>query len=247
MVGESLDAPAPFRYPLWLAAAVYIPGLLTLLATRCAGSVSSRDESGLPGPAPTAVIVVLGAVALLRMTAAGALQSFFNVYLDSELRLPPATIGTLMATGQLLGGVAALAAPILMERAGKCSTYAVSSLGTTICHLPLVLVEHWLAAAGGFLGVTAAGSIARPTAGVYGQEAVEPRWRTAVSATATTAMGLGYAVAGLVGGSTITSIGYRPFFAVAGLLPAAGGLLFWGYFRRKRPRMRPASAHEVTE
>jgi predicted MFS family arabinose efflux permease len=246
-LGVSLNSAAPFRYPLWLAAAVYIPGLAILLATQGDGPGEGREARGSAAPAPIGVILVLGFVALLRMTAAGAVQSFFNVYLDSELRLAPATIGTVMATGQLLGGVAALGAPLLMERMGKHSTYVASSLGTAVCHLPLAFVSHWLVAAGGFLGLTACGSIARPTVNVYGQEAVEPRWRTAVSGAATTAMGLGYALAGLAGGSMITHVGYSPFFALAAALPAAGGLLFWGYFRARHEEPRHVGGQQMIE
>lgn len=247
VLGTSLASPAPFRYPLWLAAALYIPGLLALLATRGDRASDSVAESREAGRAPTGIIVVLGAVALLRMTAAGAVQSFFNVYLDSELHLPPARIGTLMAIGQLLGGFAALAAPILMERRGKQRTFVAASLGASLGYLPLAFIPHWLAAGVGFLGITAMGSIAQPTVNVFGQDAVEPRWRTSVSGAAVMAMGLGYALAGLVGGRAITALGFRPFFTVVGFLPAAGALLFRTYFRLPRGRRVRGPAPELVE
>jgi predicted MFS family arabinose efflux permease len=237
ILGTSLDSPAPFRYPLWLAAVLYVPGLLALLATRGEGAASEPANSGGAARAPLGFIVVFGVVALLRMTATGVVQSFFNVYLDSELHLAPATVGMLMATGQLWGGIAALCAPILMARSGKRRTYVTSSLWNAVSYLPLALIPHWAAAGTGFLGITAMGSIAQPTANVFGQEAVEPRWRTAVSSASVMAMGLGYSIAGLGGGQAVAAVGYRTVFLIAGVLPAAGALVFWAYFRA--PRMAP--------
>jgi len=246
-LGSTLDAPAPFRYPLWLAATLYLPGLIAVLATRDDGASGGARRSRPVGAAPTGVILAIGAVAFARMTAAGALQSFFNVYLDAELGLSPSAIGTVMGIGQLLGGIAALSTPLLIARSGKRHTFVMTSLAVGASYLPLALVPHWLAAGAGFLGITAMRSISQPTLNVFGQEVVEPRWRPAVSSAAVMAMGLGYSLAGLAGGPVIAALGYRPFFALTGALPALGGMLFWTYFRPARGRAESPATVEVIE
>ena len=247
VLGQPLTAPAPFRYPLWIAALLNIPGLIALLATRDDRDTGEAGEDRWAGPAPRNIILVVGVVAFARMTAAGALQSFFNVYLDTELGLAPSAIGAMMGTGQLMGGLAALSAPLLIARRGRRRTFVLSSLAVGVSYLPLVLLSQWLAAGAGFLGITAMSSISQPTLNVFGQEVVEPRWRSAVSAAAVMAMGLGYSVAGVVGGPVIAAFGYRTLFALTGTLPALGAMLFWGYFRPARWRRASPAIVEVIE
>jgi MFS family permease len=234
MLGTTIAAPGPFRWPLWLAATLYVPGLIALLATAGHGAENDEGDGQTASPAPVRTILVIGIVSFMRMTAIGAMQSFFNVYLDAGLGLPPSAIGAIMGTGQLTGGVAALVAPMLISRFGRRRTFALGSVAVGVGYLPLALMPTWLAAGTSFFGITAMASICQPTLNVFGQEAVAPRFRAAVSSASVMAMGLGYSLAGIAGGPAISLFGYRPFFALTGALPALGAGLFWAFFRPGR-------------
>jgi MFS family permease len=243
----TLDAPGPFRLPLWLAATLYVPGMVALLATRRSGTRAEQRATRATGSAPTGAILIIGLVAFLRMTAQGTLQSFFNVYLDDVLGMWPSAIGVVMGTGQLVGGLAALTAPLLIGRYGRRRTFAVGSVAGGVSYVPLALVGSWLAAGVSFLGITAMGSVCQPTLNLFGQEVVAARWRSMVSSATVMAMGLGYSVAGLGGGLAIGLSGYRPVFTITGALPVLGAVLFWAYFRPSRYPVPCAEAVEVAE
>ena len=242
MLRVSLDAPAPFRYPLWLAAALLIPAVLALLATREVTTLDAPAAEREAGPAPYGLLAVLGSVVLLRSGAVGAMESFFNVYLDADLRLPTPLIGTLMAAGQLLGAAAALAAPILMVRYGKRRAYILGCLGLALGLVFLALVPHWIAAGVAWAWLLAMASIVDPIFHVFSQEAVSPGWRPAASGAGIMAQGLSFMLVGLGGGRAITAFGYRTFFLLVAVPPVAGALLYWAYFRVPRGELARRSA-----
>ena len=227
----SLEDPAPYRYPLLLAAMLLVPAVLALRATSEPAGDHRQAIAPPPDAAPYRLIVLLSLVTLLQLAGEGATRTFFNVYLDTGLRVPTAQIGTLAGVAQLLAVPAALATPVLAARLGNRDTVIVGSCGMALSLLPLALVPHAAAAGLGYIGLTAMASIRRPAVSVYGMDIVPPAWRTAMSSATTMAVGMSWCLVALGGGYLITRLGYASFFLAAAGSTAAGAMVFWGVFR----------------
>ena len=234
-LGTSLDNPAPFRYPLYLAGTILIPAILVLFTT---SNLEERDTGQKPelsrGRFPFAIITFLSIVAMLRMTSEGAARSFFNVYLDEGLEVGPAQIGFLTAFGQLLAGPAALFAPAMVNRLGKESTIVRATFGIAASLFLMGIVPHWGFAGLGFMGVIGMQSVVRAVANVVQMEIVSPGWRGVTSGIVSTAMGMGFSSMALGGGYLASSVGYRALFFASGAAVTLSASLFWFYFRTPR-------------
>ena len=228
----SLDNPAPYRYPLLLAAITLVPAAVIMSATR--KKVASQTENRVVEikPAPYGLIVLMALVVVLQVAGEGAARTFFNVYLDAELYISTARIGVLSAIGQILAVPAALLAPLLMARWGKNTTFVLASMGMVFSLLMLAFLPYWVAAGFGFIGVMALASLARPVITVYQQEIVSTGWQPAMSGATTLAASLSFGLVAFGGGYLITALGYRSLFLFGAGLTAIGALLFWIYSRR---------------
>jgi MFS family permease len=232
-------AAAPYRYPLWLAALLLIPGMAVLLGARTVDDrLPGTDPAPEPAPqasrAPIGLILAIGVTMALRFGGRGILVTFFNVYLDDGLGASTALIGSLSAAGQLLAVPSALIAPLLVARAGNARTVFWGTLGMAICLLPLALVPHWAPAGLGLVSSTTLFSATVGPIRVFSQELVAPRWRASMASAFMMGAGLAFSAVSLLGGYAITAFGYKTLFLVAAGLMAAGGLFFWGYFRVPR-------------
>ena len=243
-LGLSLDQPASYGYPLWVPAGLYVLALLALLPTRKVRAEPPQERAAETGPAPYGLIALLALVYLLCVAGWGAVQAFFNVYLDAGLGVSTPLIGALSAAGQLLSVPAALSAPLLTARWGKVRTFALVSLGAALSLLPLAFIPHWGAAGLGFMGMTALFWIADPTFMVYHQEIVAPGWRPTASGAVNMALGLSFSAMALGGGYLIGALGYRSLFLTGAGVTAAGALLFWAYFRVPRGELARGPAPE---
>jgi MFS family permease len=235
LLGLTLDSPAPYRYPLLLAALFLLPAVGALAQV----SEPERHEPGQSvstqsDTVPYRLILLLSAVTLLQLAGEGATRTFFNVYLDAALQVPTALIGTVMGTAQLLAVPAALMMPALAARVGNRGTIVAGSFGMAISLLPLIAIPHIGAAGLGFIGMTAMASIRRPAVSVYGMEIVPRTQWTAMSSATTVAVGLSWCLVALCGAFLITRVGYASFFLIAAGVTAVGAVLFWVAFRNVR-------------
>ena len=180
------------------------------------------------------LIAFLGVTSLLRIAGEGASRTFFTVYLDSQLHVSTAQIGMLTALCQVVAGVAAMFAPLLMQRFGKVNTIFSATLGMAVGLLLLAFFPYWWVATLGFMGVIGMISIANTVNSIYQMEAVTAGWRGVTAGVSSAASGLGYSSMSLGGGYLIPAIGYSGlFFSGAGLV-IASALIYWSYFRVPR-------------
>jgi MFS family permease len=121
LLGVTLDHPSPYRYPLWIAAALLLFAVLAIWAMRPGSIAPPPALAATTDAAPYRLILMLALVFLLRIAGEWVMRIFFNVYLDAELHVSTVLIGALGAVGQLLG-VAALSAPFVMARWGAVRT-----------------------------------------------------------------------------------------------------------------------------
>ena len=172
-------------------------------------------------------------VILLTSSGTAAITNYFNVYLDTALAVPIIIIGALSATNQLLSILFALVSPLLINSWGKERTIVFGLFMRSISLLPLALIPHWAGAGVGYIVAVAMTAITLPTFGVYHQESVPPKWRTAMSGAVNTATGLSNAMMAYGGAYIIINMGYRELFLLAAVLVAAGAMIVWVYTRNK--------------
>jgi MFS family permease len=247
LLGVSLEEAAPYRFPLWLAALLLVPAVLVLRPTRStAGQQGQASAANAPlartGRPPYGLIVAIALIMVFRFGGRGVVVTFFNVYLDEGLGVSTALIGAMSAIGQLLSVPAALVAPLLAARWGNPRTIFWGTMGMALCTLPLALVPHWTAAGLGFVGSTASFLTTVGPIRVFSQELVAPRWRATMASAFMMGAGLAFSGMSLVGGYVIVTLGYRTLFLAGAGMMAAGGLLFWSYFRVPRGEQRASGS-----
>lgn len=237
--GASLDDPMPYRLPLWLAAAVLVPGVLALLQTRPDGDWSVSEPAAGPerndaARVPWALLLVVGLIMALRFGGRGAVVTFFNIYLDQGLDTTPALIGGLVAAAQLISVPAALVAPLVVARWGAIATIFWASSAMVLMVLPLALIPHPAAAGLSYMSSTAFFSLTVGPIRLFSQELVAPRWRASMAAVFMMGPGVAFAATSLGGGYVITLLGYGSLFLGAAGLMAASAAVFGLYFSRGR-------------
>lgn len=240
-----LSDPAPYRYGLFLSAAILIPGIWALLRTGPVSAPEGESSDNAKEPIPWALIAMLMVVDLLVLTSEGTSRVFFNVYLDRGFRLPTSLIGALSALGQITAVPAALAMPLLTARWGNARTVAFCSWSLALGLLPLALISRWGAAGLGYMTVIALAQVRVPAVAVFQMESVPPRWRGLTSGAVSTALGLSWSLASLGGGYVISALGYKALFLASAGLTLAGAALFTAYFCTPRGKLARVPEKEV--
>lgn len=238
--------PATYRYSLLLGVLLLIPAVPALFAVRKPHVRQARARVVKSGRAPYGLIAFMALVVMCRLAGWGAVNTFFNVYLDTEFYTSTTMIGALTAVGKLLSVPAALITPLLVARWGNGRTIVLGSLGIALSTLPLAFIPHWAAAGLGFIGVSVLFSMTTAPVRVYGQELVSPNWRSAMSGAIMMGAGLSLSGMALGGGYVIPALGYRGLFLTGFGLTVAGILLFWIYFRVPRGELASPPAPDLT-
>ncbi|MGQ0600924.1 MAG: MFS transporter [Anaerolineales bacterium] len=233
-LGSPLEQAAPYWYPLWLVPVVH---LLCVVVWANARAVRLEDKAEAEGsaPKPIALFIFFGLVVFLQTAGEGSVRAFFNVYLDTALKVPTAQIGAIFGVGQLVPVIAALIIPKLLSLWGAPRVLSFTSLGVCLTILALAAFPHWAPASLGFVGVMSLLAVNAPSRNIFSQEIVPPRWRTITSALATIGVGLGWASSAAAGGYLITRVGFSGLFVISALLALAAAFLLWGYLRVRMP------------
>jgi MFS family permease len=245
LLGATTEQPAPYRYALLVAGLALLVAILALRGARPnpeeseGAAAAQRAEPAAaaaaitPAKAVVGLLALIALVRLLQVAGLAALTTFFNVYLDTELLLPTAIIGVIIACGRLLGVPAALTTSALTARFGNRAVVIGASLGTALSILPIALIPHWGAAGLSFIGVIALSWIRYAASTVYFLELVPPARRATVSGVTEMAAGITFTVLTFGGGYAIALIGYRSLFLAGAVLTGLSALVFWRAFGRR--------------
>ncbi len=230
-----------YRASLVVGGVIFLLAVPVLLQTR-ASTIERRvaPATAVAGNAYTG-IALFAFVALLRVASEGAGKTFFTVYLNTILLLPTATIGLLVAVGQLLAIPAALLMPLLIGRWGRERTIGLATAGMALSLIPLALVAHWLVAALSYMTLIALAAIARPAFLVYSQESVPAGWRATMSGAVAMANGVSMGGMAIGGGYLIAGLGYTTLFGLGATLAAAGAFFFAVFLTGAGRRLHPAT------
>jgi predicted MFS family arabinose efflux permease len=199
------------------------------------------------GPFPVLPIVLMIAYVYVRHAGWATCRAFCNAYMDTDLHLSPSSIGLITGTGQFVAILAPLLTPRLAARRSNGWTLMVTTLGLSLCLVPLGLVPHWAAVGLGRLGVLVLSAIWMPALQVFQMERVDSQWRSLAYGAVSMAMGLGFGSTSLAGGYIVAAWGYRALFLLgAGLSAAAAGLM-WSILKRSDLGIAEARAAPVDE
>ena len=237
----SLQDPAPYGYPFFIAAVLMLPAVFALLRTREHHGRAEQKGVQVSGPTPYGLIIPMALVVLLGFSAS-VVSTFFNVYFDTALHASTSLIGALSAAAQLLAVPAALLTPVMVARWGDRRTILFGALGMALSTLPLALIPRWGAAGLGVMVEFGWSGSWIPAIQAYSQQMVSPAWRAAMSGAVLMAAGLGISAMAFGGGYVIAAWGYPAAFLLGGGLTAAGMLLFWLYTRVPRGELASPQA-----
>lgn len=231
LAGGSLDDPAPYRLGLWLAPLVHAIGAVAMTGIR-GGTLAARPGVAADGPRPIGLLFFFGLVIFLQTASEGATRAFFNVYLDTTLRMPAAEIGAVFALGQFVAVIGALLAPGFLRRSGTALVIAVMSAGNSGALALLGAFPNVPAAVIGYAAVIMFNAFLTAARMLYGQQIVAPGWRTLAASAQTIGLGLGWGFSAVVGGAIVTGFGFGAYFALSAAIAALGSLLMFARGRR---------------
>ena len=248
LLGQSLDAPGPYRYALWVSAVISGLSMLPLLLSREIGTVATRSRQKRRSPFPLLPIATIFAYVYVRHAGWATGRAFWNAYMDTELRLSAASIGLIASAGQALAILAPLVNPRLAARRSNGWVAMVATLGVALSLVPLALIQHWAAAGLSQLIYAVVSSIWLPALQAFQMERIDPEWRSIGYGAVAMAMGSGFSSTSIAGGYIVAATGYRALFALGIALSLAATAIMWGILRHaSRASARdPAAAPEPT-
>jgi MFS family permease len=235
-LGMTLEQPDPYRMTLWLGPILCWLGILPLLGADPARVAGRGGEAGhvitSSSRAPLGLLTFWGIVVFLAAVGEGAVRTFFNVFMDTALHVSPAAIGTVMGVAQILPIAVALSLPLLMARWGTSKTFIRANLAMAVCLAVLAAATGVWMAAGAYVAIIAVLTLTGTSRDMLGQELVIPRWRTSSQGVAMIGMALGWATAGIVGGTLIEAAGFGALFLAGAVAAVLATILLFGYLRR---------------
>lgn len=239
-MGLSLEMAGPYRLALWLGPILCVLSIVPLFGADPAKIVIVAETAASREPAPLYLLLFYGAVIFFQAVGEGAARSFFNVYLDAGLGVPPAQIGAVMGAAQLLPIAVALTLPLILKKLGTGYTLVSAILGVSVCLLPLAAgTALWFAAAS-YMGIIAMTTLTGASRDLLGQELVTPRWRTTIQSVVIIGLALGWAAIGFVGGWLIDAVGFGAMW-LAGIVCALIAASMLATFLRARRSGEPAA------
>lgn len=243
-LGGSLNQPAPYRYALWIVPLMYMVGTAVWAGVHPVRLPIER-ETGEAGAKPIGLFLFFGLVVFLQTAGEGAVRTFFNVYLDGDLGLSTAWIGTIFGLSQLLSLTITLVAPRLLGRWGAARIFMMSIVGIGVTMIPLALFPHWLPATLGYMAMMIVLAVNGPARSIFSQELAAAHWRTTTSAIATIGVALGWSGSAAVGGYMSAHVGFRSLFQVSAVLAFAAAALLLGYTYTRSKHIQPATTLQV--
>lgn len=240
----TLDDPEPYRQTLMIVSVVLVGSLLlafTMIAppddidAEMGGDVEQSPSKPLVVPQWTTTVILLigimSIVRLLQIAGSATVIVYFNVYMDTQLNISTGVIGMIAAIGRFIGIPAALFVPMLINRWGKVNVIIWGSMATAFFLLPIALVDHWIAAAIGYIGVMSITFMRYTAFVVYILELVPKVQQSVMAGSGEMAAGLSFSMMALGGGIILSLFTFRDLFLVGSVLTTIGTFIFWVHWR----------------
>ena len=255
LLGTTLDFPAPYRYPLLVAALLIVPALLLMFITKAVATDDNEEQtddadprmpaSAGSNPLPMGLFLLLLFVRMLQVCGVATLFVFFNVYLDTHLQIATSTIGLVSAAGRLIAVPVALLTPVFTRRFGNLNVVVWSCVIVSLGYLPMTFLPTVGAAAVGYIAVVGLSAMRYPASMNFSMRIVAPRQRGMLTGAGEMGAGIAFTGLALGGGYMITRLGYESLFILTSVLNLTGALLFWYFFRNFRRKKSERTATPV--
>ncbi len=248
LVARPLSDPLPYRLALGAVPLLMLAAFVAMRGTdRLPPRRPSMPGQSTSGSLPLALILPLAAVGMLRQGSVWVARSFYNVYLDRDLRVSTALIGAVAAIGQLGAVPAALLMPASVRRWGKAVTVVLATLGMVAGLLLLGCVRHWIGVAAGFGIMMAAYTVGFSAFELFQQELVAAEWRPVVASACLMGNMIGSSIMVLSSGFLVARLGFTGIFLIGAGASCASALLFAAVFARRERRRAGAGGRPVLE
>jgi predicted MFS family arabinose efflux permease len=232
LIGAAPENPAPYRLTLWLAPIFFALAAFFFSRMRPSELMESKSENLSTSKAPLLIFLFFGVIIFFQTASEGAVRAFFNIYLDQNLGMPIAQIGTLFALAGLLPIFGSLLMPLLVARVGSGGAFVLTGLGSAVFLMLLGLIPHPLAAAFGFAAFNLIASLIGAVRGILSQEIVQPLWRTATSAILIMGLAFGWASMALLGSVLIETVKFSGLMLLSTGCALVSISLLYAYLRR---------------
>ena len=221
-----LDLTGAYNAALWMCAPGYLLSALLMVKARREPAIQIAAASGIKEAAPIGILVFLGFLFGLQIGSENAVNVLLNVYFAGNLNVSNQTIGMIFAVARLMPFFISPFQPLVLNRWGAGSTLKAGYSFVAGCALLIAFLPTGAAAACGFILFSLVTSFTATARSLYGQEAVQPQWRAAVSAVSTIAGAVSGTLVGFGAGRLIEAAGFRGLFMSAAILAVLGVLMF---------------------
>jgi MFS family permease len=237
-----LSEAGAFNSVLWLGVPAYLISVLLLLKTHALPTTVQEAKHALHGAAPLGLLIFLGVLFGLQIGSENAVGWFMNVYLAGDLKISNMQIGFIFAGARLLPFFFSPLQPLALNRWGSGKTMTFAYIILAACALLIAFFPSVGTAATGFILFSLAASFTSTARTLFGQELVQPRWRTAVAAVLTVSLAAGGSLAGFGAARLIPAAGFRGLFLGSAVLSLLIILLYaarWFRIGRQAAAVQP--------
>jgi MFS family permease len=176
---------------------------------------------------------------LVTSIGAGLFMPFINVFFRVVYKQPDPVIGNVLAWGTLAMGIGLFIAPPLADRLGKARLVVITQ-GLSIPFLMLLGYApfFWMSALAHYVRLSLM-NMSGPVYQTFVMEHVEPESRATVASLVNMASNFGWAFSPSISGWLQVSYGFGPVFACVIVLYSITVFMYWRFFWKAEPPLRP--------
>jgi MFS family permease len=176
---------------------------------------------------------------LVTSIGAGLFMPFINVFFRVVYKQPDPVIGNVLAWGTLAMGIGLFIAPPLADRFGKARLVVITQ-GLSIPFLMLLGYAplFWLSALAHYVRLSLM-NMSGPVYQTFVMEHVEPESRATVASLVNMASNFGWAFSPSISGWLQVNYGFGPVFACVIVLYSITVFMYWKFFWKAEPPLRP--------
>jgi MFS family permease len=251
VLGQSLDAPSPYRISLFVGAVLALSAIIPLINVQGGQAPVERETQKARGAAPILPLLAMVLYVYVRHAGWATCQVFCNPLMDTQLHLGSATIGLISGLGQALAMVTMLILPRMMDRWSPGRILVWSTLGLGLSLVPLAIYSHASTAALTWIAVRVMSSIWITALQVFQMELVDKAWRSLAYGVVAMAMGLGFGSTSYTGGHIVAAYGYTTILWLGAVISGIATLIITLILKRRsnaevsRPLEVPAPPQAV--
>jgi predicted MFS family arabinose efflux permease len=231
LTGIDSDSATAYWMTLWLTPITFAGGYYLFHITKPMPPVRTAATTHHAAGIPYLTLIFVGLLIFLQVSGESLVRPFYNLYLDSNVSMPLASIGVVFGIAQMLPIVSTLLVPSLLKRLGATWAMIATSIANALCFLAMAFILGWLAASASYIVFLSISPIANVVRTVFSQESVDAQWRTVVSTVTNIGIVLSQALFTALGGFLIAGYGYRSLFLSGAMMALISALIAWIYLR----------------